>query len=244
MKIVALIPTLDEDANTTIRSIQNQTVKISRILVAVGSRKLYEKVLTAKSTGVQYVYAQPDFRQPLGKRVAIALNTILTKVNIREYEYILKVDADVTLPRHFIEENLKENADCLGGSGCAMLIRVTAFLEVFNGKFPEVAADDTFLGLEFRRRGYSIKGWRVFPILRKKRPHSYRWYLSRGMEMYKMGYEPLHVLERMREDQRGILYNCGYALAMLKRVKKYDLAPWVFRVQIRRLIYGKEHLTK
>jgi hypothetical protein len=242
MKIVALIPTLDEDANTTIRSIKNQTVKTSRILVAVGSRQLYEKLSTAKSTGVQYVYAQPDFRQPLGKRVAIALNTILTKVNIREYEYILKVDADVTLPRHFIEENLEENADCLGGSGCAMLIRATAFLEVFNGKFAEVAADDTFLSLEFRRRGYSVKGWQVFPILRKKRPHSYRWYLSLGTEMYKMGYEPIHVLERMRWDRRGIVYSIGYGLAMLKRVKKYDIATWVFRAQTRRLIYGKDSL--
>jgi hypothetical protein len=120
-----------------------------------------------------------------------------------------------------------------------MLIKVSAFLEVFNGRFAEVAADDTYLGLEFRMRGYLVKVWRVPPMLRKKRPHSYRWYLTRGAEMYKMGYEPVHVLERVRQDLRGILYSCGYASAMFEGVKKYDLAPWVFRAQIRRLIYGK-----
>lgn len=120
-----------------------------------------------------------------------------------------------------------------------MLIKVSAFLEVFNGKFAEVAADDTYLGLEFRRRGYLVKDWRVYPMLRKKRPHSYRWYLTRGAEMYKMGYEPVHVLERVKVDRKGILFSLGYALAMLERVEKYDVASWVFRVQIRRLIYGK-----
>ena len=39
---------------------------------------------------------RPDFRQPLGKRVAITVNTILAKDNIKEYEYILKVDADAS----------------------------------------------------------------------------------------------------------------------------------------------------
>jgi glycosyltransferase involved in cell wall biosynthesis len=240
VKIVVVIPTLDEDTSKTIRSIQDQTVKASKILVAVGSKKLYERLSTGKSAGVQYFYVQPDFRQPLGKRVAIALNTILAKANIREYDYILKVDADATLPKHFIEENLKENADCLGGSGYAMLITVSAFLEVFNGKFAEVAADDTYLGLAFRRRGYLVKGWRVPPMLRKKRPHSYRWYLTRGAEMYKMGYEPIHVLERLRGDRRGVLYSLGYISAMFKRAEQYALAPWVFRTQTRRLIYGKE----
>jgi len=57
--------------------------------------------------------------------------------------------------------------------------------------------------------------------------------------MYKLGYEPLHVVEVVRHDFRNVFSIVGYAMAAFKRVKRYDIANWVFRAQLRRLIYGK-----
>jgi len=239
VKMVAVIPTLAENPSVTISSIQNQTVKVSKTLVAIGSMKLYEELSSRNLLDVEYTYVRPDFRQPLGVRVTVALNTILAGESVQKYDYIMKTDADAQLPRRFIEENLKENADCCGGSGYAMIIKVSSFMKVFGGRFPEVAADDTYLGLEFMRRGYIFKDWRLPPASMRKPHHSYRHQFIWGAELYKMGYEPIHVLARIREHRREILTACAYVSAMLKRTRKYELASWVFNAQIRRILYGK-----
>jgi hypothetical protein len=90
------------------------------------------------------------------------------------------------------------------------------------------------------RKGYSVRDWRVRPTLMKKPRHSYRHYFTWGAEMYKMGYEPVHVLERIRWDWKGILYSWGYVSAILKRIQKYEFAPWVFKAQTQRLVHRKK----
>jgi len=240
-KILAVIPTLADDPTETIKSISEQTVKVSKILVAVGSKELYEKLTSKNLNGVEYFYVKPDFREPLGKRVATAINTVLAKENLREYDYLLKVDDDVVLPKRFIEENIEINADYVGGSGYAMILKVSSFLKIFNGKFAEVAADDTYVGLKFLHRGFLVKQWRCLPVLVLNRPpHSYRHFFSRGIEMYKLGYEPIHVFERIRWDRRCVFSILGYFTAMLKGIERYDFANWVLKTQIKRLIYGKQ----
>jgi hypothetical protein len=57
--------------------------------------------------------------------------------------------------------------------------------------------------------------------------------------MYKLGYEPIHVIEVIRRDARNLFTIIGYATAILERVKRYDTAYWVFKAQLRRLLYGK-----
>ena len=241
-KILVVIPTLDDDPTDTIKSLLRQTVKVSKIIVAVGSLKLYQKLISRYGDNViEFVYIKPNFRDPLGKRVAVALNYALSKVCLSEYDYLLKVDADTTLPSHFIEENLKVNADYVGKVGYAMLLKMNCFIKFFNGRFFEVGAEDSYIGLKLLSQGCSVRSWVIPPKLKRKSGahHSWRYYFVRGMEVYKLGYEPLHVVEVVRHDFRAVFTIVGYAIAAFKRIKRYDIASWVFRVQLRRLIYGK-----
>lgn len=125
-RILALIPTLNDDPSNTIKSLLEQTIKPSKILVAVGSKALYHKLtLMAEFESVEYVYVKPNFSEPTGVRVAKALNSLLSKESIREYNYLLRVDADVILPQTFLEANLK-----VGG-----IIRKSWLCYVIKGRY-------------------------------------------------------------------------------------------------------------
>ncbi|MCR8433208.1 MAG: glycosyltransferase family 2 protein [Crenarchaeota archaeon] len=242
-KILAIIPTLDDDPSDTIRSLLHQTIKVSQIFVVVGSKRLYEKLVSTNENKdiVKIFYVKPDFRDPLGKRVAKALNYALSMVELNNYDYLLRVDADTVLPKRFIEENIKVNADYVGKSGYAMLLKMNCFLRVFKGRFIEVAFEDTHMGLKLLSQGYSVQSWALPPKLKRKSGahHSWRYYFIRGMELYKLGYEPVHMVELIRHDIRNIFAILGYFAAIIKRARRYDIASWVFRAQLRRLLYGK-----
>lgn len=243
-KILAIMPTLTDDPSDTIKSLMKQTIKPLRILVAVGSKTLYQKLNRYQNMdAVEYIYVKPNFQEPLGVRIAKALNFLLSKISLREYDYLLRVDADTILPPRFIEENLKANADYVGKAGYAMLLKVECFLRFFGGRFVEVGAEDSYIGLKLLSRGCSVKSWVLPPKLKRKSGvhHSWRYYLTRGVEMYKLGYEPIHVIEVLRRDFRNMFTIIGYVIAALKRVERYDIAPWVFRAQLKRLVYGKKY---
>jgi hypothetical protein len=241
LRILAVIPTLADDPTDTIKSVMKQTVRVSKILVAVGSRELYQKLLSKDTSVAEYVYVKPNFQDPLGKRIATALNYALSKVHLKNYNYLLRVDADTILPSRFIEENLKADADYVGKAGYAMLLKMNSFIKFFNGRFAEVGAEDSYIGLKLLSQGCSVKSWMLPPKLKRTSGshHSWRYYFVRGMEMYKLGYEPLHVVEVLLRDVRNLFAILGYLTAVLKRMEHYDTARWVFRAQLKRLIYGK-----
>jgi len=159
-KILAVIPTLDDDPTDTIKSLLRQTVKVSKIIVAVGSSKLYRNLISRYSDNVaEFVYVKPNFSDPLGKRVAVALNRALSKVRLSEYDYLLRVDADTVLPSNFIEENLKVDADYVGKAGYAMLLKMNCFIKFFNGRFFEIGAEDSYIGLKLLSQECSVRSW-------------------------------------------------------------------------------------
>ncbi len=242
-KILAVIPTLADDPSDTIKSLMEQTVKVSKILVAVGSWRLYQKLISNGIGIAEYFYVKPNFKDPIGKRVAVALNYLLSKVCLEEYDYLLRVDADTILPNRFIEENLKADADYVGKAGYAMLLKMDCFIKFFNGRFVEVGAEDSYIGLKLLSQGCSVKPWILPPKLKRKSGshHSWMYYFVRGTEMYKLGYEPIHVIEVLRRDFRNLFTIIGYVTAMLKRIKRYDIASWVFKAQLKRLFYGKQN---
>lgn len=242
-RILAVIPTLNDDPTDTIKSLMSQTIKVSKILVAVGSEELYRRLVSTSGKGfVEIFYVKPDYQDPLGKRIATALNRALSMVNLTSYDYLLRVDADTVLPERFIEENLKVNADYVGKAGYAMLLKMSCFLRVFKGQFAEVGAEDTYTGLKLLSQGFSVLSWALPPKLKRRSGahHIWRYYFTRGIEMYKLGYEPVHVAEFIRHDIRNIFTILGYFTAIAKGVKRYDFAGWVFRVQLIRLLYGKQ----
>jgi glycosyltransferase involved in cell wall biosynthesis len=233
-KILAIIPTLEDDPTDTIRSILNQTVKVSKIVVVVGSWELYKKMRAADRV-TEYVYVRPNFRDPLGKRVATALNQALSTINLKEYEWLLRVDADTLLPCRFLEENLDANADCVGRAGYAMLLKTESFEKFFNGRFVEVAAEDSYVILKLLSVGRVVKRWKSQPLIKKRKHHEWRYYYVKGIEMYKLGYEPLHVIETMFHDIKNVFTLLGYFIALVKKCGRYEFANWVFRTQLRRI---------
>lgn len=252
MKIITVIPTLNEDPTPTIQSLLAQSLEVSKIYVVIGSTTLYDKLAASDIERTQFIYVKPYFSQLLGKRVAAAINAALSNERLEEYDYVFKLDADVILPKKFVEMNLQDKPDFIGSGGAAMLFTVSSFLKVFAGKYPEVAADDTYFASKFLYDGYSVKRW-VCPVQIKsqeKRSHSYRHQIQRGIELYKLGYEPVHILDLPREiactEPRDVLSNqwifqvAGYFLGVSKRVKRYEFAPWIFKMQVRRLIYGRQ----
>jgi len=66
-KILAVIPTLVDDPADTIKSLLRQTVKVSKILVAVGSWELYKKLTSTDSSVAEYV--KPNFQGLLEKEL-------------------------------------------------------------------------------------------------------------------------------------------------------------------------------
>lgn len=239
LKILAVIPTLNDDPTETIRSLMNQTIKVTKILVVVGSSELLKKMRSTDNS-TEYIYVKPNCREPLGKRVAAALNQALATIYLNDYDYLLRVDADTLLPRYFLEENLKANADCVGKAGYAMLLKTESFIKIFNGRFLEVAAEDSYLLLKLLSVGRVVKPWRLPPILKGKKKHDWRYYFVKGVEMYKLGYEPFHVLETLSHDMRNAFTVLGYFITLLKGARRYEFADWVFATQLHRLLLRKK----
>ena len=93
--------------------------------------------------------------------------------------------------------SLKVDTGCIRKAGYAMLIKMSCFIKYFDGRFRDVGAEDSYIGLKLLSQGYSVKSWRLPPKLKRKSGvrHSWRYYFARGMEMYKLGYEPLQLLK-------------------------------------------------
>lgn len=78
-----------------------------------------------------------------------------------------------------------------------MLFKTVPFLKVFGGVYPEVELDDIYLSLKLLYAGCSVKRWVVTPDavkVREKGHHAVAHYFNGGPELYRLGYEPIHVL--------------------------------------------------
>lgn len=252
MKILAVVPTLRDDPTATVQSIISQSVAVSKIIVVIGSEALYRRLLTMKLERTEYVYVKPDFSQPLGIRVGTALNTVLSRESLKEFDYILKVDAEIVLPKNFVAENLREKPDFIASGGTAMLFKVQPFLTA-GGKYPVTPElDDTYLSLQYLSHGYIVKRWVCPPEIkaRARGHHNFKHHVRVGIEWYKLGYEPIHVLFALQPLFQDIfegklrmelfLRVYSYFLAAVKRTKRYEFAPWIFLMQVRRLLYGRQ----
>ncbi|MEM1659906.1 MAG: hypothetical protein QXR17_01995 [Candidatus Bathyarchaeia archaeon] len=87
--------------------------------------------------------------------------------------------------------------------------------------------------------------WTLPPKVKRRSGahHTWKYYFTRGIEMYKLGYEPVHVAEVIRHDIRNVFTILGYFAAIIKGLEHYDFAGWVFRAQLKRLLYGKQAIS-
>jgi hypothetical protein len=136
---------------------------------------------------------------------------------------------------------LKADADYVGKAGYAMLLKMDCFINFFGGRFAEVGAKDSYIGLKLLSQGRSVKPWIILPKLKRLRSPYYSWqvHFVKGLEMFKCGYEPLHVLIAIRQNIGNVFAILGYLAAIVKKEKRYDFAQWVFKAQLRRLLCGK-----
>lgn len=217
-RILCIVPSLAQNLNPeTIRSILNQTYPIE--MLAILPKKINKPTINDRITQV--------------------LNDGLANINLESFDYLLRIDGDVTISSNFIEENLKADADCCGKSGYAMLIKVSTFLRLMNGRFSKIS-DDTYLGLKFMKEGAKVVNLRAHAEHSSTTAHPLSDYILRGKTLYKVGYEPVHMIHECLLHVHYItLKDCFTVLtyfgSVIKRIPKSDVAGYVFNYQVKRL---------
>lgn len=220
-KILCIVPSLPESLRTeTVRSILNQTYPIEMLIFL--PRKINKRTLN--------------------DRIIKVLNDGLSCIHLETFDYLLRIDGDTIIPPNFLGENLKEHADCCGKAGCAMLIKISTFLRLMNGRFSSIS-DDTYLGLKFMMEGATVIPWKVRAI-HESRVAGLDDYLYRGKSLYMVGYEPIHLVVGMLHIKHGTLKDTftllTYFNAVIRRMPKSDVAGYVFNRQVKRLLFGKK----
>ena len=219
-KILCLMPCLPDDFNeATVRSVLNQTVPVTMII------SLPERVNGST----------------VAAKLSKVLNNGLNVVDLNFFDYILRVDSDVVLPSDFIEKNLQGEPDGVGDAGYAMLLKVQSFVKVLNARFHPLS-DDSYTRYKMLMAGCKWRDYTVEPELLRQAGKSYnaKYFLQRGELMYALGYEPIHVLFSFLWEWRNILAVFGYFKALFNRMGKLDVASFVWRSQIHKLLMREE----
>jgi hypothetical protein len=226
-RVLCIIPSLPKDLNPlTIQSILNQTYSVEMLVV-------FPKKVVGKT---------------VSQKVSRVLNEGLSHIKLEDFDYILRVDCDTILPADFLEENLKGEPDLCGDAGHAMLIKVKPFLDVMKGKFHPLS-DDSYTCYKFMKEGCKFVKRRVEPIktrqmglhhgtsyFAKPGHQNILYFYNRGKGMHRLGYEPFHVLGRLRYSIWNVFAVFGYFTALIKREKKTDVADFVWGRQVKKLL--------
>jgi hypothetical protein len=205
---------LPEDLSTeTVTSILNQTHPIAMLTI----------------------FSSKSDKLNLAEKVSEVLNQGFNHIRLEHFDYILRVDGDTILPTNFLVENLKGEPDICGQAGYALLFRVQPFLNLLGGKL-NAESDDSHLIASFHSAKLKVAKWKVQPILTRNpgKCHNTNYYLHKGKIMYKLGYEPVHVLYSSLQDWKNLFCVFGYLFAMLKR-DKFDTFKHIRSYQVRRL---------
>jgi hypothetical protein len=122
-KVLCVVVTLG-GYGRTVESVKQQTYPVSKLVIANEPF--------------------PQF-QSVGERTGMAMRNALSKERLDDFTHILRVDGDTILPKNFVEESLKLNADLVGCGGYAQLLKNSAFKQLFNNTYPVDFAEDTVL---------------------------------------------------------------------------------------------------
>jgi hypothetical protein len=206
-------------------------VKILCIIVSLGG---YEKTLqSVKNQTVQPVKIVvadkpfPQFRFA-GERAGMAMRDVLSREKLDDYTHILRVDGDTVLPKDFIEHSLNKNVDLVGW-GYAQLLRVSAFMNLFNGVYPVDFAEDSCLSLAviYSNKHTFDRGKK--PILPPPRKYPVQSWLEYGACRYRLGYSLLRTLAAFRNYRSTTFVGLkivwvfmGYLRAKIQHQKKQN----------------------
>jgi hypothetical protein len=176
------------------------------------------------------------------QRIADAENDGLSHVNLSHFDYILKVDGDTVLGKDFVKNNLIGDPDVVGG-GSAMLIKVSAFNEVMNGKF-YAECEDPYIRVKFQMANKKVQGYREAPLYMGSHPLDAHYFIELGQMYYRLGWIPTHmasmIFEKPPRNLKKIFIVLSYFVACLTKPKKMDTFNFVRAYQIRSLT---RHIT-
>jgi hypothetical protein len=216
-RILAVIPSLPKDLNPhCVPSVLAQTYPVKMLVI------LPEKI----SGGT------------LPERVSLVLNNGLSHINLVDFDYVLRIDGDTVLPTNFLEECLRQEPDLWGDWGYAMLIKTKTFLKLMDGKFhPE--SDDSYIIHKFIAENCKVVKGQA-SVQSRKRRHDAMDLMACGRIYYKLGYEPFHVLNflKNRQPRDILLVIIGYFGSLVRHESKFDVADFIWRHQVKRLFSG------
>ncbi|MGC9069216.1 MAG: glycosyltransferase [Thermoprotei archaeon] len=236
IRILVLIPTLKEIPSRLVLKLYRQSLKPSQIIIIASSKKLCNIITNeVMLPDVRCIEVKPNMREHVGIRVGKAINEAFQQLNINDYDYIIKADADIDISYKFLETCIGLDADLIG-TGPFMVIRKEPFLKLCNGRYPETPADDTYLILRFQSAGLKVARWpQGIKITRKGGTFgNWRYYFLRGMDYFKIGIDPIHVIRgafhliKNRHTLLPIFDLVGYFLAMIKMENRYKFSNDVF----------------
>lgn len=208
-------------APETLQSLQNQTVRIDRVVLA-------DRTFPDRRAGI---------------RVAKAINCELDRLDLAEFDWLLRVDGDTILPPDWLERSMASGADVVGRGGYALLVKMSAFMAA-GARFPVVEPEDALLNLKIQSLGFKAVPYVVKPeFLREPGRGTERslfTFLQRGVWTWRLGYEPVHAVYnfifavRLRRNPRYLLGIFGYFFAAASRAEKWDedVARFVFHKQV------------
>ncbi len=217
-KVLAIVFS-NEDYDRTVQSLENQSEE-NEIIVA---SKTY-----------------PDREHHV--RVMRAINDSLDSVNLDDYEYIVITAGDVEFPRNFLKDCMSSGIDVFA-PGDVLCFTTQAFKRL-GGRVPNNPATDSYLTFLAMENGFKVRSANgmFHPLRRVGTMRSPVAYLEYGKQAYCLGYEPAHLLFLALNatlefrNPKFLIEPFGYAYALLRKKRKLDVASYVFRKQVGRLI--------
>jgi cellulose synthase/poly-beta-1,6-N-acetylglucosamine synthase-like glycosyltransferase len=205
-------------------SLINQTIKPYKIVVVNdastdNTSKIIKSIADKHRDIIKLVTRKRKVETLHTTEIPKTFNYGLKTVNINEYEYLAKIDADIFLFKDYFEKiiekfNVDEKLGIVGGIlinekissivGANMVIRVKTWLDISdNGFMPIVDSEDAFLIFKAQ-----MKGWRTLLLKEAKSIHMrpsrtqplgsiIRQRIRLGRTTYRFGYHPLYFLGRL-----------------------------------------------
>jgi hypothetical protein len=181
----------------------------------------------------------PNYRF-VGERVGLAMRDVLSQVNLKDYQYLFRLDDDVVIPDNCIETLLNCHAHLAGIGGYIMLIRTSVFQKIFP-EYPVHPCEDSMIASAFREFGYKVCRYPVHPHFVKPKKLSNELLFYVGLFRYRAKYNPVSLLLSFRDKNGGNLVGAkalfiwrGYLYALVHREPSYWFV--LCKSSLRRLI--------
>jgi hypothetical protein len=208
VRVFCMVLSLPEQLRfETVQSVLEQSVAVDLVVLLTKKSKmptLIERILEAENNGLEHV-------------------------NLEEFDYLLKVDADTVLGKDFLKNNLSDNPDAVG-PGSALLVKVSEFIGLMEGKFRHI--DDCYIMDKFRMEGKNYHRWTEEPkhtghhISSSGEPMDVPYLVGLGHMYYRLGHMPMQVFHSVFWEVpysiRNIFTVAAYLLAFILRPKKLD----------------------